>query len=128
MCAFTEYKINIFNEGSNVYGVARCERWAMEVNDVFGTYQQAQQYVIEQSLQHTTLGSHLLQWKETPVEDRTVTREAVIDNFCFTNDDYLIHRRFIIEDASISAKDVVMRHFSRVKLHLAHSGVCVSFE
>lgn len=90
------YKIQIFNEGSNAYGVARDERWELKLDTTFDNLVEAKEYIRQQSRQSTNLCNFLQQLRETKEEDRKITEVQFIDDFCFNDDKYLKYRRFFI--------------------------------
>jgi len=96
MNAFQVYRLYTFSEGSNAYGVARNERWTVAPSQAFETIQEAKTYIVQQSMEHTELPKYLLQWSETAPTDREVTREQVVEQYCFSNDQYMHQRRFFL--------------------------------
>lgn len=100
---FPIYRIQVFCEGSNSYGVSRQERWetVLQTNEC-KSIEEAREYVRVYSRQYTVLNQFLLQWRETKPCDREIQSEQeVINQFCFDNDLYLKYRRLFINEPPI---------------------------
>ena len=97
------YRIHVYEEGSNSHSVARFERWEIKFETECANLDEAKQYVRENSRLYTILPNKLQQWRETRTEDRTLSEEELIDQFCFTNDQYLKDRRLFIDKPDIKA-------------------------
>lgn len=91
---FDIYRIHVYGEGSNAYTTARSERWQVKLDCTFDNEQDAKNYVISQSRQHTDLPLHLQSWRES--KDSSRTEEEVIESYLFNNPLYAKHRRFFI--------------------------------
>src|SRR5665647_841552 len=99
--SFSIYRIKEFSEGSNSHTVARTERWEIIKETECNSDREAKEYIREYSKQYTILPNFIQQWRETKQEDRTVTLEELIDQFCFTNDTYLKYRRLFINKPDV---------------------------
>jgi hypothetical protein len=98
------YRLVVFEEGSNSHGVARSERWELQlVTETFASLDEAKQFIRDRSCEHTELPNFLQQWKETKPEDRTVTRDHVIEQFCFDDPKYLHKRRYFLGRPDLAA-------------------------
>ena len=105
------YKIHVFSEGLNSYGVSRDERWELKYDTTFTRLEDAKEYVRQQSRQFTILPNFLQQWRETKEEDRTITTEdEVIEQFCFIDDKYLQYRRFFIYKPNVKHLQQVLQN------------------
>jgi len=90
---FQVFKIDTYDIKGNTYGVGREESWIARKNKSFETEKEAKEYIRKQSLIHTDLinfltkGMGILESKE---------KEDMIEKFCFTEDRFLLYRRFFL--------------------------------
>ena len=106
MSSIPIYRIHVYEEGSNSHSVARSERWEIKIETECANLDEAKQYVRENSRLYTILPNKLQQWRETKTDDRTVTQEELIEQFCFTNDQFLKDRRLFIQKPNIKANNI----------------------
>lgn len=104
------YRIHVYSEGSNSHGVPRSEQWLLKLDCECEDAEEARQYIKEHSLRFTTLPNFLQQWEETKENHRTVTKDELIEQFCFTNDQYLKHRRLFINRPDLKVIELALQH------------------
>jgi hypothetical protein len=102
------YRIHIYSEGSNSYALARSEQWIVKLDCECEDEEDARQYIKENSLRYTVLPNFLQQWKETTEKD--LTQDELIEQFCFTNDLYLKHRRLFINQPDLKAIELALQY------------------
>jgi hypothetical protein len=112
---FPIYRIDTYIEGSNVFGISRQECWDVKYVKTSDTFEDAQEYIRQESHVSTDLALFIQQWKETKPEDRTITMEKLINDFCFDDATYLQYRRIFIGFPPVE----------NMKQQLKHNGIRV---
>jgi hypothetical protein len=85
------YRLQVFDLMKNHFQTDREESWTIVKEErSFSDLQLARDYVVQQSRIHTDLPIYIYGISSTK------EKSDVIEQFCFTNDRYMIYRRFFI--------------------------------
>jgi hypothetical protein len=86
------YRIRTHDMKLDHYQICRQERWTVEKDETFDSLEEARKYVIEKSKQVTDMIS-VLNLPFLPEQKR----QQAMEDFCFDNDLYLVHRRLFVD-------------------------------
>lgn len=86
------YRIRTHDMKLNHHQVCRQERWTVEKDEAFDSLEEARKYVIEKSKQVTDMIS-VLTLPFLPEQKQ----QKAMEDFCFDNDLYLVHRRLFVD-------------------------------
>jgi hypothetical protein len=87
---FDIYRIYTRTTPDNRYKINRDEDWTTAKVKTFDKYEDAEEYVIDNSMQHTEMVRFTHSIKNTDAKEDFKKR------FCFTEDKYMVYRRYFI--------------------------------